>query len=238
MSRDFAHFRIALACATALAVCGCRNSAEILRDQNDGGWFSKPVAMFAKPDWARPVTTGVNLGPQGPVGAEDMVSADGRCAMPAAATAQAAEPSPATTESAPPADRAAGTVAADPADSQTPAATRAAAAPNSGLQRLEPAAGPPPVAGGIALGMTECQAVQRAGTPNDVAISADQKGERKVVITYLSGPWPGIYTFAGGRLSVVERAPEQPKPAAPKKTPKKKMPPKTASQEFKSNSVQ
>jgi hypothetical protein len=36
----------------------------------------------------------------------------------------------------------------------------------------------------------------------------------------------------------VERAPEQPKPAAPKKTPKKKTPPKTASQEFKRNSVQ
>jgi hypothetical protein len=218
LSRRFAHFRIALACATALAVCGCKNSAEVLQDQNDGGWFSKPVAMFAKPDWARPVITGVNLGPQGPVGAEDMVSADGGCAVPAAATAQAAEPSPATTESAP------------PAGSQTPAATPAAAASNSGLQRLEPAAGPPPVAGGIALGMTECQAVQRAGRPNDVAISADQRGERKVVITYLSGPWPGIYTFAGGRLSVVERAPEQPKPAASKKTPKKKTPPKTASQ--------
>ena len=234
MSRHLAHFRIALACATALAVCGCKNSAEILQDQNDGGWFSKPAAMFAKPDWARPVTSGVNLGPQGPVGAEDMVSADGRCAVPAAATAQAAEPSPATTEPAPSADHAVGTVAG----SQTPAAIPAATTPNSGLQRLEPAAGPPPVAGGIALGMTECQAVQRAGTPNDVAISADQKGERKVVITYLSGPWPGIYTFAGGRLSVVERAPEQPKPAAPKKTPKKKTPPKTASQEFTSNSVQ
>jgi len=233
LSRHFAHFRIALACATALAVCGCKNSAEILQDQNDGGWFSKPAAMFAKPDWARPVTSGVNLGPQGPVGAEDMVSADGRCAVPAAATAQAAEPSPATTEPAPSADHAVGTVAG----SQTPAAVPAAAAPNSGLQRLEPAAGPPPVAGGIALGMTECQAVQRAGTPNNVAISAE-KGERKVVITYLSGPWPGIYTFAGGRLSVVERAPEQPKPAAPKKTPKKKTPPKTASQEFKRNSVQ
>ena len=233
MSRHLAHFRIALACATALAVCGCKNSAEILQDQNDGGWFSKPAAMFAKPDWARPVTSGVNLGPQGPVGAEDMVSADGRCAVPAAATAQAAEPSPATTEPAPSADHAVGTVAG----SQTPAAIPAATTPNSGLQRLEPAAGPPPVAGGIALGMTECQAVQRAGTPNNVAISAE-KGERKVVITYLSGPWPGIYTFAGGRLSVVERAPEQPKPAAPKKTPKKKTPPKTASQEFKRNSVQ
>ena len=47
MPRDFAHFRIALACATALAVCGCTNSAEILQDQNDGGWFSKPVRIDA-----------------------------------------------------------------------------------------------------------------------------------------------------------------------------------------------
>ena len=72
--------------------------------------------------------------------------------------------------------------------------------------------------------MTECQAVQRAGTPSNVAISATEKGERKVVLTYLSGPWPGIYTFTDGRLKVVEVAPDQPKPAkpAPKKTPKKK----------------
>jgi hypothetical protein len=208
LSRHHAYFRIALACATALAVCGCKNSAEVLQDQNDGGWFSKPINMFAKPDWARPTTDNINLAPQGPVGAEDMVSADGHCAVPAATNAQASEP-PAAQESAPPA---------------APAAT--------------PASAPPPVAGGIALGMTECQAVQRAGTPNDVAISGDQKGERKVVLTYLGGPWPGIYTFVGGRLNVVERAPEQPKPAAPKKTPKKKASPKTASHEFERKYVQ
>jgi hypothetical protein len=88
--------------------------------------------------------------------------------------------------------------------------------------------------------MTECQTVQRAGTPSNVAISAGEKGERKVVLTYLSGPWPGIYTFAGGRLKVVERAPEQPKPAKaePKKTPKKKPPPKSASHEFQRDHVQ
>jgi hypothetical protein len=219
LSRHQAYFRIVLACATALAVCGCKNSAGVFQDQNDGGWFSKPVNMFAKPDWARPTTNSVNLGPQGPVGAEDMVSADGRCAVPAATNAQAQE-APAAPEPAP-ADQAA-----------------TAASPNPGLQRLEPASGPPPVAGGIALGMTECQAVQRAGTPNDVAISGDQKGERKVVLTYLSGPWPGIYTFVGGRLNVVERAPEQPKPAAPKKTPKKKTSPKTASHEIERTYVQ
>jgi hypothetical protein len=80
------------------------------------------------------------------------------------------------------------------------------------------------VTGGIALGMTECQVVQRAGTPSNVAISTGDRGERIAVLTYLSGPWPGIYTFSGGRLNVVERAPEQPKSVKPtaKKTPKKK----------------
>jgi hypothetical protein len=36
-----------------------------------------------------------------------------------------------------------------------------------------------------------------------------------VVLTYMNGPWPGIYTFSAGRLKVVDRvaAPEQPKPA-------------------------
>ncbi len=88
------------------------------------------------------------------------------------------------------------------------------------------------VAGGIALGMTECQAVQRAGSPNNVAIGAGERGERKVVLTYLSGLWPGIYTFNDGRLKSIERAPEPPKPA--KAPPKKKKPvkPKTASHEI------
>jgi hypothetical protein len=98
----------------------------------------------------------------------------------------------------------------------------------------------PQVAGGIALGMTECQTVQRAGIPSNVAISAADKGERRAVLTFLSGPWPGIYTFADGRLKVIDRAPEQPKPAAPvKKTPKKKSTaPKTANQNFERSYVQ
>jgi hypothetical protein len=216
LSRHSAKFRIAFAFAAALAVCGCKNSAGVLQDQNDGGWFSKPVDMFAKPDWARATTGSVNLGPKGPVGAEDMVNADGSCAVAPVTNAQPSDASAAADQP----------------------ATPAAAAPNSGLQRLEPTSAPPPVAGGIALGMTECQAVQRAGSPNDVAISADQKGERKVVLTYLGGPWPGIYTFVGGRLNVVERAPEQPKPAASKKNPKKKTQPKTANHESERGNVQ
>jgi hypothetical protein len=241
LPRQYNRIGIALACIATLAAAGCTGSARVLEDQNDGGWFSKPVDFFGKPDWARPSAgKGVNLGPQGPVGAEDIVSADGRCTAPAAALAQSAEPSPPATEPPAPADRAVDSVAGDLAGGPMPAATTASATSNSGLQRLEPASGPPPVAGGIALGMTECQTVQRAGTPSNVAINAGEKGERKVVLTYLGGPWPGIYTFTGGRLNVVERAPEQPKPAkaAPKKTPKKKPPPKTASQEFQRDYVQ
>jgi hypothetical protein len=237
LSRHHAHFSIALACAAALTVAGCKNTAGVFEDQNEGGWFSKPI--FSKPEWAMASNTGANLGPQGPVSPDDLVSADGHCAAPAPAVTQGAEASPAAAaQSQPQADRAVGSVAGDLAGAPMPAATAASAAPNSGLQRLEPASGPPPVAGGIALGMTECQAVQRAGTPSNVAISGGEKGERKVVLTYLGGPRPGIYTFTGGRLTVVERGPEQPKPAVPKKTPKKKPPPKTASHEFERSYVQ
>ena len=192
------YLSIAFACTAAVAVAGCKNAAGVFEDQNDGGWFSKP--FIAKPDWARASTGNVSLGPQGPVGPDDMVSTEGECAAPAAALAQSSE-----------------------ANGGASSATQVAAAPSSGLQRLETTSAPL-VTGGIALGMTECQAVQRAGTPSNVAISTGDRGERKVVLTYLSGPWPGIYTFSGGRLNVVERAPEQPKSAKPtaKKTPKKK----------------
>jgi hypothetical protein len=228
LSRHRAIIGITIACFTALAVAGCKNSMQFFEDQNEGGWFSKPVNMLAKPDWARPANTGVNLGPQGPVVPEDMVSADGRCAPPTAAVAQAAEPAPVQPPA--PADRPVGSVAGDLAGAPMPTATKASADP--GLQHLEPANAGPVVAGGIALGMTECQAVQRAGSPNNVAISAGERGERKVVLTYLSGPWPGIYTFNDGRLKTIDRAPEPPKPA--KAAPKKKKPvkPKTASHEI------
>jgi hypothetical protein len=232
LPRHRASFGIAIACVAAFTAAGCKNSTQMFEDQNEGGWFSKPVNMLAKPDWARPANSGVNLGPQGPVAPEDMVSADGRCATPTAALAQAPEPAPAAP---PPADRAVGSVAGDLAGVPMPAATKASADP--GLQRLEPATSGPVVSGGIGLGMTECQAVQRAGSPNNIGISAGEKGERKVVLTYLSGPWPGIYTFNDGRLKVIERAPEQPKPAkaAPKKKPAK---PKTASHEIDRTFVQ
>lgn len=171
-------------CAVALA--GCKNSAGVFQDNNEGGWFSKPIEMFSKPDWAKPasISRTAELGPKGPVGPDELVSADGRCAAPA------------------------------PEAGAAPAAETAAA---EGLPLIP---GAPQVMGGIALGMTECQTVLRAGTPGNVVIGAGESGERSVVLTYLTGTWPGIYRFSDGRLKVIERSPAPPAPA--KAPPKKK----------------
>jgi hypothetical protein len=67
--------------------------------------------------------------------------------------------------------------------------------------------------GGIALQMTECDVVRRAGSPDRVEAGANQSGERSVVLTYMRGPKPGVYRFVGGRLASIERGPEAPAPA-------------------------
>ena len=191
---------LALALLLAVGVAGCSNKAGVFEDKNEGGWFSKPVDLLQKPDWARPTTTSASLGPSGPVKPEELVSADGSCPPTAAETVQA---------SAPPQP------AAQPAEAGKGIGFEGGLDPNGG-----PGAGAaPPVLGGIALGMTECEAVRRAGRPSNVAINPGQGGDRKVVLTYLEGPWPGIYTFAGGRLKEVDAAPE---PEKPKAKPKKK----------------
>jgi len=80
-----------------------------------------------------------------------------------------------------------------------------------------------PVAGGIALQMTECDVVRRAGPVEKIDVGSDERGERAVTLTYLRGPWPGVYRFAGGRLVSIERAPgPPPAPAKPQKGTAKK----------------
>src|SRR5712692_1849231 len=76
----------------------------------------------------------------------------------------------------------------------------------------------PPTLGGISLQMTECDVVRRAGAVEKLEFGANERGERSLVLTYLRGPWPGIYRFAGGRLVSIERAPGA--PAAPEKSQK------------------
>jgi hypothetical protein len=175
---------IVFVCVAAIAVAGCKNSNQLFQDNNDGGWFSKPVEVFTKPDWAKSNATTAELGPSGPVGPEELVGADGSCATIGSAV------SPATASDQPP-----GTVVVN-------------------------APGTPQVMGGIALGMTECQVVQRAGGPSNVSIGAGASGERAVVLTFLNQPWPGVYRFSDGRLKVVERSPAP--PASPKAAVKKK----------------
>jgi hypothetical protein len=211
--------------------------------------FSKP--FIETPDWAKSSNIKIApLAPNGPVASEDMVDAGGHCAAETRAQAPVAVPAPAAPEpaaasaaAAPAASPSYGSVAGDLASSRMPAGPPptpmpVSVRPSDRLDTLQPeggGGGGRPAMGGIALGMTECEAVRRAGQPSNVSIGAGDKGARKVVVTYLSGPWPGIYTFASGRLQEIDAAPEQPKPAkpiksAPKKNPKR-APPKTATTE-------
>lgn len=66
----------------------------------------------------------------------------------------------------------------------------------------------------LGLGMTECEVARRAGIADRVEITANERGERLVVMSYLSGPRPGIYRFASGRLVSIERAPDATPPSA------------------------
>ena len=62
----------------------------------------------------------------------------------------------------------------------------------------------PAVQGGVALGMTECQILQRTGAPDTFNISAEGT-ERVATLTVMRGSWPGLYRFRGGRLVSIER---------------------------------
>lgn len=189
-----------LGAALAAAVGGCSNRAGVFQDTGEG-WFSKPMNVFSRADGsdAAAVNKNFDLGPRGPVAAEDLVGADGRC-------------SAAVVAGAPPSEPPVGSMAGDLAGSPMPAGAPA---------QLNVDPGTPQVVGGIALGMSECDAVRRAGVPANVNIGVGDNNDRRVVLTYLSGPWPGIYTFSSGRLKEISAAPVQPKPAA-KPAPKKK----------------
>jgi hypothetical protein len=74
---------------------------------------------------------------------------------------------------------------------------------------------PPLIASGIAVDMTECEVVHRAGAPERVEIGTNERSERTAILTYIRGPRPGIYHFTAGRLTSMERAPEPPAPPKP-----------------------
>jgi hypothetical protein len=81
--------------------------------------------------------------------------------------------------------------------------------------------------GGIALGMTECDVVYRAGAPSAVQLGQTPTGDRSLMLTYDSGPRPGVYRFERGHLTDMDRV-EVAAPAPPPKAKvakKKKKPP-------------
>ena len=66
----------------------------------------------------------------------------------------------------------------------------------------------PMIPAAIALEMSECDVVKRAGTAEKVEIGTNERRERTATLTYFKGQRPGIYHFTAGRLAAMELAPE------------------------------
>jgi len=152
----------------------------------------------------------------GLVTAADLVGPDGRCAFAPAPSLGPAEPMAAAPAQAP---------INDPINPRSNQALYFTAGPQAGQPGAGPGQLPSEVRGGprgIALSMTECQVVSVAGYTDRVEIGANERGERVVTLTYLSGDRPGIYRFRGGRLVNMERVAEQFQPKKPQRAAKAK----------------
>ena len=80
---------------------------------------------------------------------------------------------------------------------------------------------------GVGIGMSECDIVWRAGQPSAVNLGKSPNGDRTAVLTFNSGPRPGIYRFVGGRLIEMDRvADPAPAPEPPAKSAKTKKAPR------------
>jgi hypothetical protein len=93
---------------------------------------------------------------------------------------------------------------------------------NGGCAGAAAGAGVPPIPAAIALEMTECDVVKRAGIAERAEIGTSERGERTARLTYINGQRPGIYYFTAGRLTTMERAPEPAAPQRPAKKPAKR----------------
>ena len=80
---------------------------------------------------------------------------------------------------------------------------------------------------GVALGMSECDVVWRAGAPSNVRLGSSPGGGRTAVLTFDSGPRAGVYHFESGRLNEMDgvASPPAPPQVAKKKPVKPKKPP-------------
>jgi hypothetical protein len=170
--------------AVALAGCSQTDTSE--------AWFRKPIDMFGR-SGGYTFSDVSETRRDRPIGANDLVAANGSC--PPRAAAPQAQPDPGGSP--------AGSPSAD------------------GL-----------IDEGIALGMSECDVVYRAGQPSDVQLGTNPNGDRTALLTFSSGPRPGIYHFERGQLMQMDRVaePSPPPQAEKKKAAKVKKPPKKSDQ--------
>ena len=75
---------------------------------------------------------------------------------------------------------------------------------------------------GIALEMSECDVIERAGAPANLDLGVNRRGERTAVMTFLQGERAGVYRFVNGRLATIERVAQPDAPARPAKKPREK----------------
>jgi hypothetical protein len=174
----------------APAIGGC--SSDVLGSLGNANLLPR-ADQLTRPDWLT-YSGGKEDFTLRPVGPEDLVSQDGQCAI---------------------TEQDASAAAAAAAARNNP--DFAAGAPRESSSEPQEM---PLQQGGIALQMTECDVVRRAGPPERLDFGSSQQGERTVTITYIRGSRPGIYRFSGGRLYSIERAPEPPPSARPKAKPK------------------
>ena len=107
-----------------------------------------------------------------------------------------------------------------PAVPAAPAATGPGVMPN-GAPPADAGSAPSLLGAPVALGMTECQVVDRAGAPASVQIGTNPNGDRTALVSYNAGPRPGIYHFERGRLTDMDRvAVAAPEPKVLKKKPR------------------
>jgi hypothetical protein len=182
------------ALAASAALCGC---ADV--DVTPQSWFAKPLDVSGRNAGYTFSELQESKQRQRPITANDLVSSNGACPSPPAATQVVAAAAPA--------------VPAAPGASVAPGASATdAAAPAAGTDALLGTA--------VALGMSECDVVFRAGQPNSVQIGQNPNGDRTAMLTYNAGPRPGIYRFERGQLTEMDAV--APPPAPPKIASKKK----------------
>jgi hypothetical protein len=246
------------ALGTAIALSGCAN----VDVDSQQAWFRKPFQVVSPSGGYTFSELQETKQQQRPITANDLVNSNGSCPPPAApvvahvATGPTIQPVPAP----PPATAApvAAHVATGPGIQPVPAPPPAAGAPLAIGPGIQPVAAPPPAAGapvatgpgiqpvpapaptdsllggGVALGMSECDIVFRAGAPTAVQLGRSPNGDRTATLTFNDGPRPGIYRFERGALVEMDRVqqPEaqpliaQKKPAKPAKSAKSNKPQK------------